>query len=296
MRGRPNEPEVWPNGKPGPDIENGQNPYVITTNATGYSDNPTDFLQANGLVEITNPWVAGLKLTLSGAVDKSSQTSKTWQTPWTLYYWDRITYEPDGVTPLLVGAVRSNYTDPRLTQAYYSQLNTNLTAMLNYDRKIGNHSIGLLAGVTKETFKGDNFVAYRRNYISPAVDQLFVGGLTQTASNDLSLPSKLYNRARLGYYGRAQYNFKEKYLAEFIWRYDGSYIFPEDHRFGFFPGLLLGWNLTNENFFHVDFINYLKLRASYGQMGNDQVYYNGGLQEYAFLSAYGFGQFPLTML
>jgi hypothetical protein len=36
MRGRPTEPEVWPNGKPGPDIENGQNPYVITTNATGY--------------------------------------------------------------------------------------------------------------------------------------------------------------------------------------------------------------------------------------------------------------------
>ena len=75
MRGRPTEPEVWPNGKPGPDIENGQNPYVITTNATGYSDNPTDFLQANGLVEITNPWVAGLKLTLSpgrAAQNKSS--------------------------------------------------------------------------------------------------------------------------------------------------------------------------------------------------------------------------------
>ena len=48
MRGRPTEPEVWPNGKPGPDIENGQNPYVITTNATGYVDNPTDLVQSNG--------------------------------------------------------------------------------------------------------------------------------------------------------------------------------------------------------------------------------------------------------
>ena len=67
MRGRPTEPEVWPNGKPGPDIENGQNPYVITTNATGYEDNPTDFTQANGSVDITNPWIKGLKLTLSGA-------------------------------------------------------------------------------------------------------------------------------------------------------------------------------------------------------------------------------------
>ena len=85
MRGRPTEPEVWPNGLPGPDIENGQNPYVITTNATGYQKNPTDFVQGNGSVEITNPWIKGLKLTLSGAVDKTTSTSKTWQTPWRLY-------------------------------------------------------------------------------------------------------------------------------------------------------------------------------------------------------------------
>lgn len=289
MRGRPTEPEVWPNGKPGPDIENGQNPYVITTNATGYQKNPTDYLQANGSVDITNPWVKGLKLTLSAAVDKNSSTTKTWQTPWTLYYWDRITYEDDGVTPKLVGAVRSNFTDPRLTQNYSSVLNTNLTGLLSYDHKFGSsHTLSLLAGVTKETFKGEGFQAYRREYISPAIDQLFTGGPTQTVTGSA------YNRARLGYYGRAQYNYKEKYLAEFIWRYDGSYIFPEDKRFGFFPGLLLGWNATNEDWFHVDQINYLKLRASYGQMGNDQVYYNGQLQEYAFLSAYGFGNYPIN--
>ena len=70
------------------------------------------YTQANGTVDITNPWVKGLKLTLIGAIDKNNQTNKTWQTPWTLYYWDKITYEADGVTPLLVGAVRSNFTDP----------------------------------------------------------------------------------------------------------------------------------------------------------------------------------------
>jgi TonB-linked SusC/RagA family outer membrane protein len=290
MRGRPTEPEVWPNGKPGPDIENGQNPYVITTNATGYNDNPTDFVQVNGSVDITQPWVEGLKLTLSAAIDKNSQTQKVWQTPWELFYWDRITYEADGVTPKLVGAIRSNFTDPRLNQGYGSVLNTNLTAMLSYDKKIGaNHTINLLAGVTKEKFEGQNFFAYRRNYISSAVDQLFAGGSLQQNTG-----GSAYERARLGYYGRAQYNFKEKYLAEFIWRYDGSYMFPEAHRFGFFPGLLLGWNITNENWFHVKQINYLKLRASYGQMGNDQVFYNGSLQEYAYLATYGFGQYPIN--
>jgi TonB-dependent starch-binding outer membrane protein SusC len=290
MRGRPTEPEVWPNGLPGPDIENGQNPYVITTNATGYVDNPTDFTQANGTVEITNPWVNGLKLTLTGAIDKNSQTEKRWQTPWSLYSWDRVTFEADGKTPKLVGAVRSNFRDPRLTQGYGSVLNTNLTAILNYDRKIGvDHTIAVMAGVTKEKFSGENFFAFRRNYISAAVDQLFAGGSLQQNTG-----GSAYNRARLGYYGRAQYNYKEKYLAEFIWRYDGSYIFPESKRFGFFPGLLLGWNITNEDFFKVDAISYLKLRASYGQMGNDQVFYNGALQEYAFLSTYGFGSYPIN--
>ncbi len=290
MRGRPTEPEVWPNGKPGPDIENGQNPYVITTNATGYNENPTDFTQANGSIDITNPWVSGLKLTLSGAVDKNSQTSKTWQTPWMLYSWNKVDYEADGVTPKLVGAIRSNFTDPRLTQTYGSVLNTNLTALLTYDKKIGNdHSISLLAGVTKENFKGEGFLAYRRNYISSAIDQLFFGGTTGQNTD-----GRAYNRARLGYYGRAQYNYKEKYLAEFIWRYDGSYIFPKDHRFGFFPGLLLGWNISKESFFNVPFVDNLKLRASYGQMGNDQVYFNGALQEYAYLANYSGGQYPIN--
>ncbi len=290
MRGRPTEPEVWPNGKPGPDIENGQNPYVITTNATGYQENPTDYLQANGSVEIGNPWIDGLKLTLTASIDQTTNKDKRWQTPWMLYYWDRVSYEADGKTPLLEPAVRSNFTDPRLTQSSNSILNTNLTAMLSYDQTFGaNHTINILAGVTKERFEGEGFFAFRRNYISAAVDQLFAGGsLSQNTGGSG------YERARLGYYGRVQYNYQEKYLAEFIWRYDGSYIFPESDRFGFFPGVLLGWNVSNENFFDVPFIDYLKIRASYGQMGNDQVFFNGALQEYAYLSTYGFGAYPIA--
>lgn len=290
MRGRPTEPEVWPNGLPGPDIENGQNPYVITTNATGYQNNPTDYIQTNGSLTITNPWVSGLTLTLSGALDFSNNRDKRWQTPWSLYYWDKVTYEADGVTPKLVGAVRSNFTDPQLYQSSSTSLNSNLTALLNYDHTFGSdHNISVLAGVTQERFEGENFSAFRRNYISAAVDQLFAGGSLQQNTGGSG-----YERARLGYYGRFQYNFQEKYLAEFIWRYDGSYIFPEADRFGFFPGLLLGWNITNEKFFDVPFIDYLKIRASYGQMGNDQVFYNGQLQEYAYLSTYGFGQYPIN--
>jgi TonB-dependent starch-binding outer membrane protein SusC len=292
MRGRPTEPEVWPNGQPGPDIENGENPIVITTNATGYHKNPTDYLQTNGTVTITNPWIEGLKLTLMGAVDKTINRLKRWETPWYLYTWDRTTFEADGTTPVLNRSLRSTFSDPRLTQAESNVLNTNLTGMLSYDKTINTvHTINIMAGITRETFEGDFFQAYRRNFISPAIDQLFAGGSLQQNTDGSG-----YNRARLGNYGRFAYNFKEKYLLEFIWRYDGSYIFPESGRFGFFPGILAGYNVSNEEFFKNSVgsaIEYLKIRASYGQMGNDQVFFNGSLQEYAFLSTYGFGQYPI---
>lgn len=288
MRGRPTEPAVWPNGLPGPDIENGQQPVVVTTGATGYQRNPKDFIQINGGVSITNPWIEGLELNLSAAVDVNHERNKTWETPWQLYYWDRSTYDSSG-TPVLEAATRSPFSDPRLTERSGYVINTNVTAQLKYDFNIGeDHNFSALAGVTKEKFAGSGFFAYRRNYIASAIDQLFAGG-----TEDQNTGGSAYERTRLGYYGRFQYNFKEKYLAEFIFRNDGSYIFPEAGRFGFFPGVLLGWNISNEDWFNSNTFDYLKFRGSYGEMGNDQVFYNGALQEYAFLSTFGFGEYPI---
>ncbi len=294
MRGRPTEPAVWPNGLPGPDIENGWQPVVVATNATGFNRIPADFLQTNGSLEISQPWIEGLKLTLVGAIDHRSTNTKLWETPWTLYFLNRAAYDADGTIDL-EGAVRSSFSSPRLTQAHQSLLNINMTSMLNYDRTFGDHTIGVLAGVTRETFKGDFFSAFRRDFLSPAVDQLDVGGTAnqQTSGNG-------FDRARLGYYGRIQYNYQEKYLAEFLWRRDGSYIFPENDRFGFFPGFLVGWNVTQEDWFNFAPVDYMKIRASYGQMGNDQVLFdidedgNPELQEFAFLSLNDFGEFPIN--
>ncbi|GEO10433.1 SusC/RagA family TonB-linked outer membrane protein [Segetibacter aerophilus] len=278
MRGKPTEPEVWPNGLPGPDIENGQNPIVITTSATGYDRDKRDYFQTNGKIDFSNPWIEGLKVSLSGAVDKFSRGTRRFQTPWYLYNWDKRSYEADGKTPLLQKSVRSTFADPRLTQGNENALNINLTALLTYDHTFGDHTVGFLAGTTKETRNADNFNAFRRYFISPAVDQLFAGGAAEQ-----NVGGSASNQARLSYFGRVAYNYREKYLAEFLWRNDGSYIFPEDKRFGFFPGVLVGWNISKENFFKVPFVNNLKIRASYGQLGNDRI------AEYQYLPTYAFG-------
>jgi TonB-linked SusC/RagA family outer membrane protein len=147
-----------------------------------------------------------------------------------------------------------------------------------------------MAAVSRETINDDYFSAYRRYFISPGVDQLFAGGDAEKTNS-----GGAYDRARLSYFGRAAYNYKQKYLAEFLWRYDGSYIFPESHRFGFFPGVLLGYNISQESFWKENFkaINSLKIRGSYGQMGAEP-YYNNTLQEYQYLSTYGFSSYILN--
>ena len=285
QRGRPGENARWPSGEPGPDIENGENPVTVTGGDTGYVKNPRDFIQINGGINITNPWIEGLELIVNGAVDVNRSTSKTWETPWELYAWDGVTESSAGLT----ANVRSPFTDPRLRESNNSVLNTNLSGQLKYNITLGeNHDFELFAGATKEKFSGSNFFAFRRNYISPAIDQLFAGG-----ADDQLTGGSGYERTRLGYYGSLKYNFNDTYLVELLFRRDGSYIFPEVGRYGNFPGILVGWNIGNESWFNVEDISFLKLRASYGELGNDQVFYNGSLQEYAFLSTFGFGQYPI---
>lgn len=287
MRGNPTMPAYWPNGMPGPDIENGENPVVIATNATGYDRDKRYYLQTNGQIDITIPWVAGLKLSGTAAVDKYIKKQKTWQTPWYLYTWQGGDMESDGVTPKLTAGKRGP-ADPRLTQTDEDQLNILLGSVLSFDRKFGDHTVNLLAGVNRETIRNDNFSAFRRYFISENNDYLFAGGDKEKDNG-----GSAWERARLNYFGRVGYNYKNKYMAEFLWRYDGSYMFPSDSRYGFFPGVMLGYMVSEEQFWkdNVDFVNYFKIRATYGQMGNDNIYYEDALQEYQYFSTYNYGSY-----
>lgn len=280
MRGKPNEIAYWPNGLPGPDIEYGDNPVVVSTKATGYDHDKWYVLNTNGKINIKIPWVTGLSLTGNAAIDKSFNFHKLWQTPWYLYSWDGVTRDASGV-PVLQKS-QKGYSSPALTETTQDIQNILLNGLLNYETTImRSHSVKFLVGVEKITGKGDNFSAYRRNFVSPILDQLFAGAQDAYLSNTGSA----YTQARLNYFGRVNYDYRQKYLAEFVWRYQGSYIFPEAHRFGFFPGVSLGYKISEEDFFKsaIGVINSLKLRASWGKTGNDQI------AEWQYLSTYAFG-------
>lgn len=286
MRGYPNRPAFWPNGLPAPDIENGQQPVLVTTNATGYDRDTRYYIQSNAGVTVTNPWIEGLKFQGSVALDKFIQQGKTWQTPWYVYSWDYTSYDANK-NPLLT-KVAKGPAQATLNQYTNDGFSSLLSGILSYDRTFAaNHAVTLLAGVTQERSNQNGFSGFRRYFASTAIDQLFAGGNAEKDSRTTSA----WQRARMSYFGRAGYNYKEKYLAEFLWRYDGSYMFAQDSRWGFFPGISVGWRLSEEKFIKdaIPAISSLKLRASWGQLGNDQVFFNNALREYDYLPTYAYG-------
>jgi TonB-linked SusC/RagA family outer membrane protein len=96
--------------------------------------------------------------------------------------------------------------------------------------------------------------------------------------------------ARAGYIGRINYNYQQKYLLELLGRYDGSYLYAADKRWGFFPGVSVGWRITQEDFFSQNLRNVvsdLKIRASYGETGSEI-----GLNAFDYLPGYIFAGAP----
>ncbi len=280
MRGKPQMHAYWPNGTPGPDIEYGDNPAVVSTDATGYDRSRWYVLQNTLRLNIDIPWVKGLSINTNAGIDKSFMFGKRFETPWYLYSWDGSTMGPDG-QPLLVKG-KKGFDDPRLTQRAFDVQDILVKGMINYERTFGSiHNFKIMAGTERRTGQGEQFNAYRRYFVSTAIDQLNAGG-----DADKDNGGSGYNQARLNYFGRVNYNLSEKYLFEAVWRYDGSYIFPGNKRYGFFPGFSAGWRLSEESFWknNITFADNVKLRASWGQTGNDRI------DEFQYLTTYGFGR------
>ncbi|MGE5420153.1 MAG: SusC/RagA family TonB-linked outer membrane protein, partial [Chloroflexota bacterium] len=277
MRGYPIQHAYWPNGLPGPDIANGNNPVVITSDQTGY-DRTKDYILESGLkLDVKIPWVKGLSFAANASFDKNIRNNKLWEKPWYLYTWDGTTM--DGSDPVLQRAKRG-LPSPQLTQYFRDGDRTTLNGLITYDTKIGaDHNLKVLLGSERISGNSMNFQAFRKYFVSDVIDQLFAGGELEKNNNGSASVN-----ARLNYFGRMNYAFRDKYMLEFVFRYDGSYIFPADKRFGFFPGVSAGWRISEENFWknNITFLNFFKLRGSWGQTGNDRI------EAYQYLSSYGF--------
>ncbi|REL33054.1 TonB-dependent receptor [Rhodohalobacter sp. SW132] len=278
MRGKPHEPARWPDGSPGPDVENGTNPVVSATNATGYHDIDDYYLQSSVYVNAEIPAIEGLSFRSNFTFDRHFNENEQWATPWILNTWDG-TRDENG-DPVLSPGQRGPGT-PELTRQRQNQQDITFNLVGNYQQNIAAHNFAFMLGTERETFNGQNVGAYREGYLSPEFPQLDLG-----ASENRNNWGNSWHGARQNFFSRLNYDYDETYLLEVVGRLDGSYIFPEGDRYGFFPSVSLGWRLSNEDFFQdltSNFFDNLTIRASYGQTGNDQV------DPYQFLGTYSFG-------
>lgn len=287
VRSKPTMPGYWPTGEPGPDIEYGDNPVVTGTDATGY-DNQKDYYVQNTLkVNIKIPGVEGLTVQGSASYDKYFKMRKKFNTPWTLYSWDGNAEHT--LTPGLKGPAT-----PELTEEHTDQTFWMTNAVISYDRTFGEHTFGITAGIESEYRKQAYLYAFRKYFMSDKIDDMDAGGTAEMNNG-----GNTWEEARLNYFGRLSYNFKERYIAEFVWRADGSFRFPKNKRYGFFPGVSVAWRASEESWWkeNVRFIDYFKLRGSISQTGNDALLDTSGnldrsiqyLNTYKFGSDYMFG-------
>ncbi|OSZ81131.1 hypothetical protein CAP36_07805 [Chitinophagaceae bacterium IBVUCB2] len=135
-------------------------------------------------------------------------------------------------------------------------------------KRFGDHNVNFLVGTTAEQIKS-NALGGTRIDVPEDKDQWYLGagssiGATNTNSGDKS--------TRNSYLARLNYNFKDKYFLTATGRYDGSSRLPQDNRWGFFPSVGAGWVISGEQFMdNQKVFDNLKLRASYGKVGNDGI-------------------------
>jgi TonB-linked outer membrane protein, SusC/RagA family/TonB-dependent outer membrane receptor, SusC/RagA subfamily, signature region len=143
---------------------------------------------------------------------------------------------------------------------------TKIDNILNYNQSFGSHDVSAMLGYEEEIYN------YRTSYAQKL-------GLTDDKINDLNAGISPYSISGYGtkftsrsWFGRVNYAYAGKYLLEANFRRDGSSRFAPDCRWGTFPSFSAGWRMTEESFFPVtEWINNLKLRASWGKLGNNSI-------------------------
>jgi TonB-linked SusC/RagA family outer membrane protein len=279
VQGDPTQLLQYPNGLLRAVSTGGYNPLTNVDGTTGYTNNRNAYVNADlGFNWDFSKLIPGLGVDGRLSVDKGNGFFKSFNKAWVLYTLNNITGKYD---PLQYGP-----TNALLNENMNQGLGITENIRLLYNRGFkGGHNISTFVAYEQYEYKYDYLQGQRQNYVSTAIDQVFAGD-TKTQTND----GTSRHTARQNYFGRLDYTYQDKYLLQFNWRYDGSQNFPSDKRFGFFPGVSLGWRASEEKFWKesLPFIDYFKIKGSWGKMGNDKIQYGGQDQNFTYLTNYTF--------
>lgn len=238
----------------------------MTADISGYRRYKQSQVLTSGIVEydfgtLTNV-LKGLKAKVMFSYDYHLNNNTIYRKQYYQYAYDPATqtYKQKLYASSAPSNLRREHYD---TQQFLSQYT------LSYNRDFGPHSVAAVVGMETQRRTGDNFYAMRNLAFSSPY--LFNGVEEGQVAN--SATGGIYSANYNAFIGRLNYSFAQRYLIEGQFRYDGSSKFAKGHRWGFFPSVSLGWVVSEEPWFkNIEFlkgVDQLKLRASYGEMGDD---------------------------
>jgi len=244
-------------------------------------DNVLAFAKDGGFVKSRKPSVtmsAALNYKFTNDLQVDVSYSPTYNNDFVSTFNKSVdTYYPDG---------QLAYSKPSKTALYENRkwgLSHDFKALLNYDKTFASkHGLKLLAGFQWESGMEDYIEGSRDTYIFPEYPKLNAGG---TDNQKATGSGSEYSLASV--FGRVNYDYMGKYLFEANVRYDGSSRFDRGHKWGMFPSFSAGWRMSEESFWEPlnGIINNAKLRASWGQLGNQNI------GNYAFASVVAYSSY-----
>lgn len=250
------------------------------------SNNPVAFIEDGGNVKTNNISLLGSLsmdytpvewLTLTGVLAPKYQTTNTHN-----FTTSIMTYNEGGDE---AGAANT-YTSLKETANRYFYGNYQFYATFN--RTWSEHTLKAMLGASRESYDAKTLMAYRRDYAYDDYEVIGAGADDETKDNG----GARYQWLLVSAFGRVNYDYKGKYLLEANVRYDGSSRFASGNQWKAFPSFSAGWRISEEPFMHnvADVVSQLKLRASWGQLGNQNI----GSDYYPFASMLATGSIMMN--
>lgn len=229
------------------------------------------------------PFVQGLNLKMNMAYDKNHTMQKKYLLPYMLSVYNNSTkqFTEAYARHALTGTATLN-------QWFTEGERMTMQPSINYTNSFGKHNVGGMVLYEYMRDENNSMSAGRRNYTITDIMDLNYG---EEVIDDLVKGGhNMFHRG--GFAARFSYDYAGKYLVEITGRADATPYLPSYNRWGYFPGLALGWRISEEDFFKnaVPFMENLKIRASLGRLGNDRSL------DYAYLRTVNLGVNPVVMI
>lgn len=248
-------PAMWSDGRIASG-KDGNNPYAKMMYG---GTNREQTLTGSGKLQLDIRPVGGL--VISGVFSPKYNENKVTKFNKAVYY---TPYDnPDGLKRYLSNANTTDLDEERASSFSYT-----LQAFANYNKTWGKHNFGVMAGIEEYYYSWSNITASKSNYVTDYFPYLSAGP-NDNVTADNKTP---YENAYFSAYGRLTYNYDSRYYIQANLRGDASGRFAKAYRWGLFPSVSLGWVISREGFMKSqDVVSLLKIRASYGNLGNERI-------------------------